>query len=76
MRFCCKRCGSVDIEYRVKGTQEGIWCKDCGKWIKWLNKEEKLQFRNNKKTDEPKDYKIDIILLEILKELKEINHKL
>lgn len=38
--FTCKKCGSTDLFIKDNGTQTGLYCSDCGKWIKWLGKEE------------------------------------
>ena len=38
--FSCKKCGSIDLFTTNNGTQHGLYCKDCGAWIKWLGKEE------------------------------------
>ena len=35
----CK-CGSENFAIMIKGTQKGLYCADCGKWIKWLTKDE------------------------------------
>ena len=37
--YVCK-CGSKRIFTRDNGTQTGIYCKECGKWIKWVSKKE------------------------------------
>ena len=37
--YVCK-CGSKRIFIRDNGTQTGIYCKECGKWIKWIGKKE------------------------------------
>ena len=37
--YVCK-CGSKRIFTRDNGTQTGIYCKECGKWIKWASKKE------------------------------------
>ena len=35
----CKYCGSVNFETRPHEMHGfGAWCKDCGKFIKWLGK--------------------------------------
>lgn len=39
--FACPKCGSIDVYIKENGTQTGLYCGDCGKWIKWLGKEEK-----------------------------------
>jgi hypothetical protein len=41
MKNCgCPHCGSVDVFIQEKGTQTGLYCGDCSKWIKWLSKNE------------------------------------
>lgn len=34
-------CGNKEFYTQVKGTQTGLYCTKCGKWIKWLSKQEK-----------------------------------
>lgn len=36
----CKKCGSVSVRMDSKGTQIGLYCKDCGQWIKWVSKKD------------------------------------
>lgn len=36
----CK-CGSNKFATMKKGSQTGLYCASCGKWIKWLSKDEK-----------------------------------
>lgn len=43
--FVCKYCGSIDLRIEEKGTQTGMYCNDCDKWLKWLNKNEKIHFQ-------------------------------
>lgn len=38
--LACHKCGSVDIYAETKGTNTGLYCTDCGVWIKWATKEE------------------------------------
>lgn len=40
MDFVCTKCGSVDMRIESKGSQTGLYCCDCGKWSKWLTKDE------------------------------------
>lgn len=37
---CCKKCGSVSLHVEEKGNNKGLYCDDCGAWIKWLGKDE------------------------------------
>ena len=37
---CCKKCGSISLHTEVKGNNTGLYCDDCGAWIKWLSKDE------------------------------------
>ena len=39
----CK-CGNDNFFLRKEGTQYGIYCQKCGKWLKWANKNERTLF--------------------------------
>ena len=39
--YGCPHCGSIDVFTKEKGAQTGLYCGDCGKWIKWVGKDEK-----------------------------------
>ena len=41
---CCKKCGSISLHTEVKGNHTGLYCDDCGAWIKWLRKDELRAF--------------------------------
>ena len=68
--YVCK-CGSKRIFMRDNGTQTGIYCKECGKWIKWVGKKEipfveeyikeqnKNDNSNTNKIDEVKEFIMD-----------------
>lgn len=51
---CCTKCGSIALHTEVKGNNTGLYCDDCGAWIKWLGKDELRAFENSKK-EETKD---------------------
>ena len=38
--FECLKCGSKNTFIKPNGNSIGLYCGDCGKWIKWLSKEE------------------------------------
>lgn len=38
--YACKKCGSVDVFLKSNGTQTGLYCSDCGAWLKWVGKKE------------------------------------
>lgn len=38
--FLCTKCGSNDLFIKKSGNNTGLYCKDCGSFIKWLNKNE------------------------------------
>ena len=44
---CCKKCGSVSLHIEVKGNNTGLYCDDCGTWIKWLGKDELRAFNHS-----------------------------
>lgn len=48
---CCKKCGSTDLYTDQKGNNTGLYCSDCGAWIKWLSKEELRAFEHSKKKE-------------------------
>ena len=59
---CCKKCGSVALFTKTSGNAVGLYCSDCGAWIKWVGKNELRAFENSKKTDVPVE---DINLTEV-----------
>lgn len=47
--YKCK-CGSNEFFFSSKGNQTGIYCNECGKWLKWADKDE--QNLTLKRTDD------------------------
>ena len=45
---CCKKCGSISLHTEQKGNSIGLYCDDCGAWIKWLGKDELRAFEHAK----------------------------
>lgn len=33
----CNKCGYNEFYIKESGTQTGLYCKKCNKWIKWLD---------------------------------------
>ena len=46
---CCRKCGSTSLHTEVKGNNTGLYCDDCGAWIKWLSKDELRAFEYSQK---------------------------
>lgn len=46
---CCKKCGSTSLHTEHKGNNTGLYCDDCGTWIKWLGKDELRAFKHSEK---------------------------
>ena len=45
----CKRCGSNDLFVEIKKSNiRGLYCGNCGLWLKWITKQE-LQVAKFKK---------------------------
>lgn len=44
---CCKKCGSTSLHTEAKGNNTGLYCDDCGAWVKWLGKDELRAFVNS-----------------------------
>lgn len=61
---CCKKCGSISLHTEVKGNNTGLYCDDCGAWIKWLGKDELNAF-NHAKKEENKDIEETMELVEL-----------
>ena len=38
--YACLKCGSIDVFIEYGKPHNGLYCGDCGKWIKWLDKDE------------------------------------
>ena len=53
--FVCPKCNSKDLFTKANGNQIGLYCGDCGKWIKWLSKDESRIF------DEQQKRNIDVV---------------
>lgn len=49
--FDCPKCDSKNTFIKKNGNQTGLYCGDCGKWIKWLSKNEIVAFEHEKATE-------------------------
>lgn len=56
---CCKKCGSISLHTEVKGNNTGLYCDDCGTWLKWLGKDELRAFEYSQKKVNVKTGKLD-----------------
>lgn len=45
--YKCPKCNSTNLFTQKKDTQTGLYCKECGRWIKWLNKDEARVFETD-----------------------------
>ena len=36
----CPKCKSRDVFLSKSGNNTGLYCGDCGAWIKWMNQNE------------------------------------
>lgn len=56
--FKCK-CGHNDFFFADKGSQNGIYCTYCGKWLKWADKDEQnLAMKQEPKSEWEQDHEI------------------
>lgn len=46
---CCTKCGSTELHTAQKGNNTGLYCSDCGAWVKWLSKDELRAFEHAQK---------------------------
>ena len=51
---CCKKCGSISLHTETKGSATGLYCNDCGAWVKWLGKDELRALEHSQKSQLPK----------------------
>lgn len=40
-QYSCPKCGSKDLFLKESGNHTGLYCGDCGSWLKWVSKKEK-----------------------------------
>lgn len=40
MKNVCNKCGCSQLFIEIQGTRRGLYCGNCGKWQKWITKEE------------------------------------
>ncbi len=52
MDFKCKKCGSRNYMIEKHGNNTGLYCSGCGKWHKWLNKDEVRVYSQKYKKEE------------------------
>ena len=50
--YKCKNCGSYDFFIKESGSQVGIYCAECGKYLKWADKNERNLAEINAKSSE------------------------
>lgn len=40
MKEKCDKCNSGQLFVEIQGTRRGLYCGNCGKWQKWITKQE------------------------------------
>lgn len=40
MQNKCNKCNSTDLFVEIQGSRRGLFCGNCGKWQKWITKQE------------------------------------
>lgn len=55
MEFKCNRCGSKNYMIEKHGNNTGLYCLDCGKWHKWLTKDEVRVYSKLNRTEQLKE---------------------
>ncbi len=40
MKMKCNKCNSEKLFVKIEGSRRGLYCSECGKWQKWITKEE------------------------------------
>ena len=62
---CCTKCGSISLFIEKNGNNTGLYCSDCGAWIKWLGKDEIRAFEHSKEDNQTMDDSLYIELFAI-----------
>jgi len=46
----CNKCNSQKLFVEIQGTRRGLYCGECGAWLKWITKQELqvCKFKNYK----------------------------
>lgn len=57
-QYKCK-CGCMEFFTKESGSATGLYCKKCGKWIKWLGKNELRLFEHEQSLKTKKKYTKD-----------------
>ena len=52
--FICSKCNGTFTFIKKNNTQTGLFCADCGKWVKWLGKEELRLYERKLEIDKMK----------------------
>lgn len=40
MKDKCDKCNSSKLFVEIQGNRKGLYCGECGKWQKWITKQE------------------------------------
>lgn len=40
MQEKCNKCNSEKLFVEIQGNRRGLYCAECGKWQKWITKQE------------------------------------
>ena len=43
MQEKCSKCDSEELFVEIQGNRRGLYCGNCGKWQKWITKQESYQ---------------------------------
>ena len=47
--YSCPKCNSKELFVKKSGNSTGLYCDNCGAWIKWLGKNELRAFEHSAK---------------------------
>jgi len=49
--YTCKKCNGIKFFVKDNGNNKGLYCSNCGAWIKWLGKDELNTFLSSQKEE-------------------------
>lgn len=51
-QYVCTKCNGKKFFTKKSGNATGLYCEKCGKWVKWLGKDELRAFEHEQSKNE------------------------
>lgn len=77
--YKCKKCNGTDFFLSKRANHTGIFCSECGSWLKWANNDEVNLFSKESKDSVVKkenSNEQNLTLKDVIKDLEQIAEKI